>query len=148
MQHNNLEPAFSYMMQLIDKNKRLISPQEYEYCVDIIGRFWDWWHGKDSLSADDLYLLLCEESDLGAKCLYDFAAHCQADGNEALSNMWECIVAILMIMVRIAYQNEGAAYVPQDLENINAEKMATFLEQIKPTTTAKELLENQKGICY
>lgn len=148
MQHKNLEPAFSYMRRLLDKNKRLIGPQEYQHCTGIVERFWDWWHGEDSLSADDLYLLLCEESDLGAKCLYDYAAHCQAEGNEALSNMWECIAAILMIMVRIAYQNEGAAYVPQDLENINTEKMEAFLEQIKPTTTAKELLENQKGICY
>ena len=148
MQHKNLGSAFSYMRRLLSKNKRLIGPQEYQHCTDVIERFWDWWHGEDSLSADALYLLLCEESDLDAKCLYDYAAYCQAEGNETLSNMWECITSILMILVRIAYQNEGAAYVPQDLENINTEKVQAFLEQIKPTTTAKELLERQKEICY
>lgn len=62
--------------------------------------------------------------------------------------MWKSITTILLIMVRIAYRNEGTAYVPQDLENINAEKMDAFLEQIKPTTTAKEFLKSLKGICY
>lgn len=148
MRHTNLEPAFLYMRQLLDKNKRLIAPEEYRHCADIVERFWNWWHGEVSLSADDLYLLLCEESGLGAKCLYDYVAYCQAEGNEALSDMWESITTILLIMVRSAYRNEGTAYVPQDLENINAEKMDAFLEQIKPTTTAKEFLKSLKGICY
>ena len=68
MQHKNLGSAFSYMRRLLSKNKRLIGPQEYQHCTDVIERFWDWWHDEDSLSADALYLLLCEESDLDAKC--------------------------------------------------------------------------------
>lgn len=140
MWHRNLEPVFIYIRQLLERYKDFLKPNEYLHCADVINQFYRWYSDEVFFNADDLYLLICDEGDVDGKCLYDYAEYYEE--SEVLTDMWECIVTVLMFMSWIAYQNEEAVYIPQDLESINIEKVESFFGKVNSTTTAKELLEH------
>lgn len=147
MRSKNLESAFLYMTQLLDEYKNLMKPSRYQHCTYIIERFYNW-YCKGSPSADNLYHLIYYKNDLDSKSIVDYAECGEVGENETIHYMWESILSILMIMIGIAYQDEGAAYIPQDIESINMGKIDAFLEKIQTKKAPKELFACLKEICH
>lgn len=113
------------MQELLDKNKNQIKTTQYQVCMEIIHLFRGW-HDLGNQSADDLYSMIALKED--GEGIFEFA-ECEDYENKEIYYMWQIILSILMIVVSIAYQNENAKYVPQDIEIINIHKVAPFLTQ-------------------
>ena len=144
MEGKNVEAVFLYMTQLLDEYKSLIHFNEYQHCRDILKQFY---HGycEYTLSADDLYHMIYKEDEAG-KSIFDYANEVEA--KETILDMWESILSILLVMTRMAYEIEGAAYIPEDIESIHTEKIDMFFEKVKSNKAPKELLICLKEICY
>lgn len=144
IERKTIKPLFLYMIKLLYKYKTFINFNEYKYCIDILKQFYIG-YCKCTLTADDLYNLIYKDYKEG-KSIFDYVDEVETE--ETILYMWEIILLILLIIVRMAYENECIVYVPEDIECIRIEKIYNFIEQVKLNKTPKELLEHSKEICY
>ena len=148
MQHRNLEPVFQYLGQLLKQYKQEMDPNRYQYCAHIVHTFHQWYL-YHALSANDLYLLLMNQENTDSISIFDCAQCSSVEECGYLYYVWNSILSILMVMVYVAYEFEGSSYIPQDIEQINPQKVDRFFEQIEKKITPKELLElHLKELCY
>lgn len=148
VERKTTKPLFLYMIKLLYKYKTFINFNEYKYCIDILKQFYIE-YCKCTLTADALYNALYNliyKDYKEGKSIFDYVDEVETE--ETILYMWEIILLILLIIVRMAYENECIVYVPEDIECIRIEKIYNFIEQVKLNKTPKELLEHSKEICY
>ncbi|MBP2623836.1 Imm6 family immunity protein [Streptococcus oricebi] len=90
-----------------------------------LDKSWQWLESQ-SVSADELYSDLDDGTELHGLYIY-----MQMDSNEDNVLKWDNLSYALSYVVKLAYDKEGADYLPEPIENVSDEIFDLFVENLQ-----------------
>lgn len=145
MNKEKMRAVFAYSDLLLQQYKHSINSEKYTVACNTIELFRQW-NQCEMFSADDLYSFIYKED---ADCIFQYAEY-EQDATQDIQTMWALLLCILLAVTRMAYQEEGQLYVPQDIEIIKPTEAAHFLNLlVEKQKTPRELRDYfYKQVCY
>lgn len=137
-----IQDGCKYIRNVLNTYKDDIDHDKHEYCLNICNQFKRWNHDAN-MSADDLYSLV-----VGEESIADYAESEEME-NETILYMWQAILSIFLVLLKIAYQKENEQFVPQELEIIQIDKCNDFFNKLNAGMMPKDVFAYfQQEVCF
>lgn len=140
MEHKN-RMCLKYIKHVLNTYKDDIDHDKYLFCFNVCDEFQRWNDDAD-MEADDLYCLV-----IGEESIAEYAEAVEMD-NETILYMWQAVLSIFLVLLRIAYEKENASYIPQELEIIQMDKCNDFINKLDVCMMPKDVFTYfQQQVC-